>query len=65
MMLIDEKFSLGQVVFVITDMDQLPHMVVGITVRPGHITYVLSSGAETFSYTEIELSTIKSVLIGI
>lgn len=46
------EFQLGQIVYLITDEDQLPRMVTGITIRPGgtNIYHLSMSGDETTHY---------------
>lgn len=56
MMQIDNKFNLGQIVYLITDEEQKERMVVGIQVRPIGIIYLIQHLAtETFHY-EIEIT---------
>lgn len=60
-MLIEEKFTLGQIVFLKTDPDQYPRIVTGIEVRPNNVClYLISMGAsQEMTYYDIELSEVK------
>lgn len=60
MMMIDEKFQLGQIVYVKTDLDQRPGMVTAINVRPGHVTYLVTSGDISVCFYDFEISLEKS-----
>lgn len=62
MMVIDEKFTLGQVVYLKIDPEQRALLVVSISIRPGHLAYVLSSGDETIIAYDIELTETRNVL---
>jgi len=61
-MRINNKFSLEQLVFLITDEDQVPRMITGILVTPNGLIYQLSSGEEepVFHY-DCEISEEKTV----
>lgn len=60
MMMIDEKFQLGQVVYVKTDIEQSPGMVTAINIRPGHVTYLVTTGDSSVCFYDFELSAEKS-----
>jgi hypothetical protein len=62
MMVIDEKFNLGQVVYLKVDPEQRALIVVSISVRPGHLAYVLSSGEDSVVAYDIELTETRNVL---
>lgn len=58
MMIIDNKYELGQMVFLKTDADQLEHMVTGITIRPnGFFIYSLTIDKLETEHFDIEIST--------
>jgi hypothetical protein len=63
MMLIDNKFELGQTVYLNTDPEQLPRMVTKINVIPNSVYYELSCGTNLSSHYDIEMSLEKNVLI--
>lgn len=54
------KYEMGQLVYVKTDTDQRPKMVIGIFFQPGGVRYDLSPGGW---YYEIEMSETKDVLM--
>lgn len=57
-MVIDNKFELGQIVYVVTDTEQLPRQVTEIQVKPGGtIVYELSCSVNTSVHYDFELST--------
>lgn len=63
-LVINNKFNFGQTVYLITDKDQLPRMVVSISIRPGEIIwYGLCHGTLYSEHYEMEVSETKDVLI--
>jgi len=62
-MLTDSKFKIKQTVFLITDIDQHPRIVVGILVRDNSIQYELASGIECTWHYDFEITEEKNVLI--
>ena len=59
-MYIGNKHSIGSVVYLLTDEDQLMRVVTAITVRSGgFITYELSCGAFTSWHVEVEITKTK------
>jgi hypothetical protein len=57
MMLIDNKFNIGQIVYVVTDVRQDPWIVVAFNVTPSSVLqYFVSKGGESLSCYEFELS---------
>jgi hypothetical protein len=63
MMVIDNKYEIGQVVYCCTDKEQQPRMITGIMVRPTAILYVVSlNGNESYFY-EIEISNVKDIIL--
>jgi len=62
MMLIENKFELGQTVYLKTDNDQSERMVIGISVRPSGLLYELSFGSVCSWHYEMEISEEKNVL---
>lgn len=55
-MKIDNKFELGQAVFLITDTDQRARMVTGIKVSLNGLLYYLSCGTEETAHYEKEIA---------
>jgi hypothetical protein len=63
MMIIENKFNLGDSVYLSTDSDQHKRIVVGICVWPCGIKYELGYGSITTWHHEIEMSIEKDVII--
>lgn len=60
------EFMLGQLVYMKTDIDQEPVMVIGITLKPNNsVVYEISSGMKSSDAYGIELSAEKDVLLSI
>lgn len=56
-MYIDNKHSLGEVVYLLTDDEQLKRVVTSINIRSGgYIAYELSCGINTSYHVETEIS---------
>lgn len=63
-MVIDNKHSLGEVVFLLTDDEQLRRVVTAISVRSGsYITYWLSQGINETSHVETEITKEKTLVL--
>lgn len=60
-MRINNKFSLEDVVYLVTDSEQTPHIITGIIVHPGGLTYMASTGGEVTEHYDFELSYEKTV----
>lgn len=64
MMVIDNKYSIGEVVYLITDDEQLPRMVSAISVRSGgYICYELMQGTTDSWHIEAEMSRKKQLVL--
>ena len=64
MMVIDNKFDIGQEVYLKTDTDQRMRIVSAIIVRPGNCySYELACGTDSRWHYDFEISTEKNVLI--
>lgn len=61
MMVIDNKFEIGDIVYFITDVEQLPRMVTGILVYNETIDYEVSYNQSCCYASEIEISKEKTV----
>ena len=61
-MVIDNAFNLGQIVFLITDPDQLRRIVTKITISANGIVYELGCGANASDHYECEISETSSIL---
>lgn len=58
----NNKFNIGDIVYLIHDTEQLPRMVTGINVRSNGLIYLLNLGiTESFHY-DFEISTQEDVL---
>ena len=60
-MVIDNKYEIGQTVFLITDEDQKPRLVVAIKVCPGEIVYEVINGTLTSYHYDFEMSKEKVI----
>ena len=57
MMIIDNIYEIGQVVYLKTDTDQIPRIVISISVyKGGELLYKVASGTQTSEHYEFELS---------
>ena len=66
MMIIENKFYIGQMVFLITDEDQRPRIISSFQVLPGgYLLYALSCGALNSNHYDIEISESKDELVKI
>jgi hypothetical protein len=62
MMLIDNLYNIGDLVFLSTDQDQKQRLVTGVLIRQNQIVYYLSSGVEESVHYDFEITEVKSVL---
>ena len=62
---INVKFNIEQIVFLKTDMEQLPRMVVGYQVTKHSILYILAQGGGETYHHDIEIDDEKDILIQI
>ena len=60
MMMIENKYDFKQIVYLVTDDEQLPRMVTCIKIFPNDILYGLSCGTIETSHYEFEISLEKS-----
>jgi len=63
MMVIDNKFDFGQVVYIKTDQDQRPRIITGILVKPGYMEYQLNCGTDWSWHPDFAISDEKNVLL--
>lgn len=57
MMVIDNKFELGETVYLKTDTEQCPRMVITIAVRPSNaLAYSLSCGTDSSIHYDFEMT---------
>lgn len=63
-MLIDNKFNIGQAVYVVTDPDQYIGIVNCLRICPSNlIIYVVAQGAKTSDFYDFELSTEPNMVL--
>jgi hypothetical protein len=63
-MIINPKYEIGQIVYLKTDLDQLPRIVFGyIIYRSVEIIYKIAHGTNNSEHYEFELSDEKDVLL--
>lgn len=62
MMVIDNKFNIGDSVFLKTDQEQKEKLVTCIKITPNGILYILSSGETETVHYDIEITAEKDVL---
>jgi hypothetical protein len=56
MMVIDNKYSIGQEVYLTTDEDQKKRVITAMTVRATGVIYELSCGTQSSSHYDFEMS---------
>lgn len=62
MMVIDNDFYLGQVVYLKTDIDQLERIVTSFTISKNDVFYFLSCGIDLTTHSACEITETKDVL---
>ena len=62
MMVIDNKYEIGDKVFLLTDVDQAERIVTGIYISPNGLTYELSCGNSDSTHYDFEITKKKDVL---
>lgn len=60
---IQNAFSIGETVYLVTDKDQQKRMVIGIYVRKNGLTYELSCGQEISYHYDFEMSAKEDVVL--
>lgn len=60
-MTITTKYDLGQIVYLITDDQQLDRIVTGMSIRMGSVIYELSCGSNTSSHYDFEMASEKDI----
>ncbi len=61
-MKIETNYNIGDMVYLITDIDQYPRMVSRIEIRPGSTIYCLVFGSTESWHFEIEMQIEKDVM---
>lgn len=63
MIVIENKYEIGETVFLKTDADQKARIIIGIKIyKAGEIMYELVSGTEQSSHYDFEISTEKNLI---
>jgi hypothetical protein len=61
-MIIENKFNIGETVYLVTDEDQKPRIVTGINVTANGLRYNLVNGITDTYHYELEMSSEKNIL---
>ena len=61
-MIIENKFEIGQTVYLVTDSDQLPRLVYGFEITQGSIIYMLCIGTITSNHFDFEISEQENII---
>lgn len=65
-MVVDNAFDIGDVVYLRSDVDQAPGLVIAFTVLGSQqLTYTIAFGPESYVAYEIELTKDKTITIGL
>ncbi len=63
-MVIDNKYSIGDFVYLATDVDQIKRLITAITIYPGgHLTYTLTECASTSDHYDFEITADENIEI--
>lgn len=62
MMVLDNKFEIGDVVYLHTDIDQLERIVTSLWIKQGSILYALNCGTVESWHYDFEITVEKDVL---
>jgi hypothetical protein len=63
-MKIETKYNIGDVVFLMTDTEQLQRIVTGVLFRPNNsIIYYLTCGATETTHYELEMVSEKNIML--
>lgn len=62
-MLIENKYNIGDVVFLLTDVEQLNRIITGIIIRPNSILYYVSCGSTETLHYDLEIILEKNYAI--
>jgi len=63
MMVVDNKFDFGQIVYLKTDKEQLPRMVTRFSISQTAILYVLAQGTIETTHYDVEISEEVNVIL--
>lgn len=62
-MVINNKFQIGEIVYLITDPEQLPRIVTRLIVNMNTVLYDLSCGMEMSAHYDFEISEEKAIVV--
>ena len=64
MMVIDNKYDFGDIVYLLTDKEQLPRIIRGIEIfKAGELLYAVNCGTQESRHYEFELSLEKNIVL--
>ena len=64
-MVINNKFNIGDTVYIKTDVEQSPGIITCIQVNPGDLLYTVSRNSSNGNFYDFELSYDRDILISI
>lgn len=62
---VDVKYNIQEIVYLVTDREQLPRMVYSYVVYKNEVMYRLLTGTITSEHYEFELSSEKNILVDV
>ena len=62
-MVIENKFNIGQTVYLVTDQDQKPRIILSIAVNKYDLIYEMTSGTDTSRHYDFEISEEKQLQV--
>ena len=62
MMVIKNKYNIGDLVYLTTDPDQFQRLVIAINILPNNITYGLRCGTDVSYHYDIEISKERTII---
>lgn len=63
MMILDNKFDIGETVYIINDQDQLPRIITGMEISQKEIIYVLYQSTSLSRHFDFELAKEKQLVL--
>ena len=61
-MIINTLYDIGDTVYLVTDKDQLPRLIINIRIGPGTLCYTVVSATTESSHYEMEISKEKNIV---
>lgn len=59
---IDNKFDIGQPVYLVTEVEQDEHLVCALKITQNEILYIVTCGTEVSTHYDFELSATKRII---